>query len=334
MSFSFKEIFKPANFIVPDKDALIKIVQEEPTIPRTDFQMVREMRNAGPTRSANLDTRKVSLPETKLTPASNEARIFQPERVLEAPEFPLPVVQPAVEKFILPEPKKSDILSVSQETITQVLTESPTRALFDFILEDVANLVKTGKDLEALNKLREEEGGNSQLEEGIISDVEIANEKLTQEISRLLNPASDKDLDKEFKTVKESYLAAYEALEKLTVELKAKNRLADNKLLIQIQTRKQEINKIMKSIGGTEIFTKVKDFVKRSEARQIAFEMQSGAKGFAKNVSQAIYAFLNENKEDIAVVRDIARSGSKTSMIDIITLMAMSKTDYFKITKN
>ena len=292
------------------------------------------MRNAGPTRSANLDTSKVSLPATKVTPSFNEAPISEPRRILEEPVFALPVVVPTEEKVTVPEPKKTDIISVSQETITQVLTESPTRALFDFILEDVANLVKTGKALEVLNKAREAEEGGNKLEEGVISDVEIANEKLTQEISRLLNPSNKKDLDKEFKAVEESYLGAYEALHDLTDKMRKAGRLSDNKLLIQVQTRKQDISKIMKSIGGPEIFAKVKDWVKACEGLQLAYEMRSGAKGFAKNVSQAIYAFLNENKEDMIVIRDIARSGSKTSMIDIITLMAMGKTDYFKITKN
>jgi membrane-associated HD superfamily phosphohydrolase len=235
-----------------------------------------------------------------------------------------------VPEMVEKEVAKSEVGKASVEQIEKVFSESPARVFFDMILEDAANLVKTGKDLEVLVADKNQLTGVEIAEGQIISDVQIANEKLTQEISRLLNNASKKDLDKEFKIVSQSFMESFDKLQELADKLKDAGRIKGNKLSLQIQARKQEINKIFKAVGGPENFDKVKKWVKGVEMVQTRYAEDNGDHAFATRSSQAIYTFLNENREDLPVVTSTASSGSKFSAVDIITIMAMSsKTKLF-----
>ncbi len=350
MSFSFKEIFKPGKFVVSDHTVAIVPKVEVPVVdnPTLVAAAAASTRQVGPTRIANVNMGDVSAMLTSRNP--DPLKFTEPGVIVERgilggeiidPPHLLDVAKPTTEEVVPAERvergvAKSVVGKASVEQIEKVFSESPARVFFDMILEDAANLVKTGKDLEALVSEKARLSEAEETEGQIIRDVQIANEKLTQEISRLLNNASKKDLDREFKTASESFMEAFDRLQILADKMEATGRISGNKLSLQIQARKQEINKIFTVVGGPKNFDVIKKWVKNVEAKQLNYSEQWAANNFGKDFairsSQAIYTFLNSNREDLPVVTKLAASGAKASIIDIITMMAMDpKSDLFKM---
>lgn len=273
------KVVAPISATTAPETSKIKPEDLQKTNPVVENLMHQAVLNASAMINSNTSEKKTTslseaLKNTKMESVKAETKIeVAPITIPE--QAPQISIIPEVKAEIAPiteviEKKEEAKLENTEQHVKVEVGETPERIFVDVFLREVKDILESGKELEKANEERMINAKKNEEKVAEGKSLRANAEKIEETLKAYLDVNEDENLRNKLNEILQSYQNYMELFDKKIQDEAKAQRVYDNTLLTKINSRKAEIAKLLKEIGGENggqmIFERVKNYIRSSEA--------------------------------------------------------------------
>jgi hypothetical protein len=217
------------------------------------------------------------------------------------------------------------------EKKVEVKSEPPLERMFvDVFLPEISELTKRAEALEALLDKRNADAAKNEEKKNRNQKLVETGAQIEKSIDSFISQNSEAKLLAKLKDISSGVSEYLEELSKSIEESEKNDRVADNKVLAEVNALKLKIQDSLKTIGGEgggqRILDRIKPIVKSLEKMSLRGREKEGGEaereGIKKNIQEGS---INLMLKDAPIVNDLIKNVPEGYVIDIIKMILTQK---------